>query len=156
MKHVSDYFGSLVFDDRVMKARLSSEVYQSLKKTIDEGAKLDISVANAVATAMKDWAIANGATHYTHWFQPLTGITAEKHDSFITPAPDGRVIMEFSGLELIKGEPDASSFPSGGLHGILHPMHSSKEKPCVFPLHFVLMQGKHWIRKHHCSDPWRH
>ena len=115
MKHVSDYFGSLVFDDRVMKARLSSEVYQSLKKTIDEGAKLDISVANAVATAMKDWAIANGATHYTHWFQPLTGITAEKHDSFITPAPDGRVIMEFSGLELIKGEPDASSFPSGGL-----------------------------------------
>lgn len=115
MKHVSDYFGSLVFDDRVMKARLSSEVYQSLKKTIDEGAKLDLSVANAVATAMKDWAIANGATHYTHWFQPLTGITAEKHDSFITPAPDGRVIMEFSGSELIKGEPDASSFPSGGL-----------------------------------------
>ena len=112
MKHVSDYFGSLVFDDRVMKARLSSEVYQSLKKTIDEGAKLDISVANAVATAMKDWDIANGATHYTHWFQPLTGITAEKHDSFITPAPDGRVIMEFSGSELIKGEPDASSFPS--------------------------------------------
>ena len=115
MKHVSDYFGSLVFDDRVMKARFSSEVYQSLKKTIDEGAKLDLSVANAVATAMKDWAIANGATHYTHWFQPLTGITAEKHDSFITPAPDGRVIMEFSGSELIKGEPDASSFPSGGL-----------------------------------------
>lgn len=115
MKTVSEYFGKLVFDDRVMKATLSSDVYQSLKKTIDEGKQLDISVANAVASAMKDWAIKQGATHYTHWFQPLTGITAEKHDSFITPAPDGRVIMEFSGKELIKGEPDASSFPSGGL-----------------------------------------
>ena len=115
MGTVSDYFGSLVFDDRVMKATLSAKVYQSLKKTIDEGAQLDISVANAVATAMKDWAVAHGATHYTHWFQPLTGITAEKHDSFISPSPDGGVIMEFSGKELIKGEPDASSFPSGGL-----------------------------------------
>ena len=115
MAAVSDYFGSLVFDDRVMKANLSADVYQSLKKTIDEGAQLDLSVANAVATAMKDWAVALGATHFTHWFQPMTGITAEKHDSFIAPAPDGRVIMEFSGKELIKGEPDASSFPSGGL-----------------------------------------
>ncbi len=115
MKNVSEYFGSLVFDDRVMKANLSAKVYQSLKKTIDEGEQLDISVANAVASAMKDWAVANGATHYTHWFQPLTGITAEKHDSFISPSPDGGVIMEFSGKELIKGEPDASSFPSGGL-----------------------------------------
>ena len=115
MKKVSDYFGCKVFDDRVMKARLSSKVYQSLRKTIDEGAKLDISVANAVAAAMKDWAVENGATHYTHWFQPLTGVTAEKHDSFISPSPDGGVIMEFSGKELIKGEPDASSFSSGGL-----------------------------------------
>ena len=115
MKNISDYFGCLVFDDRVMKANLSSKVYQSLKKTIDEGAQLDISVANAVAAAMKEWAVANGATHYTHWFQPLTGITAEKHDSFISPSPDGGVIMEFSGKELIQGEPDASSFPSGGL-----------------------------------------
>ena len=115
MKNISEYFGSLVFDDRVMKANLSAKVYQSLKKTIDEGAQLDISVANAVAAAMKEWAVANGATHYTHWFQPLTGITAEKHDSFISPSPDGGVIMEFSGKELIKGEPDASSFPSGGL-----------------------------------------
>lgn len=115
METVSDYFGSLVFDDRVMKAKLSAKVYQSLKKTIDEGAPLDSNVANAVASAMKDWAVEHGATHYTHWFQPLTGITAEKHDSFISPAPDGRVIMEFSGKELIKGEPDASSFPSGGL-----------------------------------------
>ena len=115
MSTVSDYFGCMVFDDRVMKANLSADVYASLRRTIDEGAKLDASVANAVAAAMKDWAVAHGATHYTHWFQPLTGITAEKHDSFISPAPDGGVIMDFSGKELIKGEPDASSFPSGGL-----------------------------------------
>ena len=115
MSTVSDYFGSLVFDDRVMKAKLPSDVYKSLKRTIDEGARLDNEVANAVAAAMKDWAVEHGATHFTHWFQPLTGITAEKHDSFISPSPDGGVIMEFSGKELIKGEPDASSFPSGGL-----------------------------------------
>ena len=115
MTTVPESFGSLVFDSRVMKARLSADVYHSLKRTIQKGTKLDLSVANTVAAAMKDWAVENGATHFTHWFQPLTGITAEKHDSFITPAPDGRVIMEFSGKELIKGEPDASSFPSGGL-----------------------------------------
>ena len=115
MGSVSDYFGCLVFDDRVMKANLSASVYQSLRETIDHGAKLEPGVANSVAAAMKDWAVANGATHFTHWFQPLTGITAEKHDSFISPAPDGGVIMDFSGKELIKGEPDASSFPSGGL-----------------------------------------
>ena len=115
MTTVPEIFGSMVFDSRVMKARLSADVYHSLKQTIQKGTKLDLSVANAVAAAMKDWAVENGATHFTHWFQPLTGITAEKHDSFITPAPDGRVIMEFSGKELIKGEPDASSFPSGGL-----------------------------------------
>ena len=115
MSTVPDYFGSLVFDDRVMKARLPYEVYTSLKKTIDEGGSLNNEVANAVADAMKDWAVEHGATHFTHWFQPLTGVTAEKHDSFITPSPDGGVIMEFSGKELIQGEPDASSFPSGGL-----------------------------------------
>ena len=115
MEKVNEYFGSMVFDDRVIKAMLPSDVYNSLKKTIDDGAKLETDVANAVAEAMKDWAIEKGATHFTHWFQPLTGITAEKHDSFITPSPDGGVIMEFSGKELIKGEPDASSFPSGGL-----------------------------------------
>ena len=115
MKNVSEFFGCNVFDDRVMKANLSAKVYESLRKTIDEGAKLDITVANAVAAAMKDWAVKHGATHYTHWFQPLTGVTAEKHDSFISPSPDGGIIMEFSGKELIKGEPDASSFPSGGL-----------------------------------------
>ena len=115
MKQVKENFGKLVFDDREMKARLSSKTYNSLKKTISEGAKLDSNVADAVAVAMKDWAVENGATHYTHWFQPLTGVTAEKHDSFIAPAPDGGVLMEFSGKELIQGEPDASSFPSGGL-----------------------------------------
>ena len=115
MRTVPELFASKVFDDRVMKATLPEKVYNSLRKTIDEGTDLDVGVANAVAAAMKDWAVANGATHYTHWFQPLTGITAEKHDSFISPSPDGGVIMEFSGKELIKGEPDASSFPSGGL-----------------------------------------
>ena len=112
---VPELFGSMVFDDRVMRARLSAKVYESLRKTIDEDARLDETVAEAVAKEMRDWAVENGATHFTHWFQPLTGVTAEKHDSFITPSPDGGVIMEFSGKELIKGEPDASSFPSGGL-----------------------------------------
>ena len=115
MRTVSDYFGSLVFDDRVMRAKLPSDVYASLKRTIDGGASLDTHVADAVATAMRDWAVEHGATHFTHWFQPLTGVTAEKHDGFIAPSPDGGVIMEFSGKELIQGEPDASSFPSGGL-----------------------------------------
>ena len=115
MRTVSDYFGSLVFDDRVMRAKLPSDVYASLKRTIDEGASLDTHVADAVATAMRDWAVEHGTTHFTHWFQPLTGVTAEKHDGFIAPSPDGGVIMEFSGKELIQGEPDASSFPSGGL-----------------------------------------
>ena len=112
---VPELFGSLVFDDRQMRSRLSSKVYASLRKTIDEGSKLDPKVAESVAQAMKEWALEKGATHFTHWFQPLTGITAEKHDSFISPSPDGSVIMEFSGKELIQGEPDASSFPSGGL-----------------------------------------
>ncbi|MBP5159950.1 MAG: glutamine synthetase III, partial [Lachnospiraceae bacterium] len=114
-QNVPELFGSMVFDDRVMRARLSAKVYDSLRKTIDENGRLDEKVADAVAKEMRDWAVENGATHFTHWFQPLTGVTAEKHDSFITPSPDGGVIMEFSGKELIKGEPDASSFPSGGL-----------------------------------------
>ena len=114
-EQIPELFGSLVFDDRVMKERLSAEVYNSLKKTIDENVRLGDDVADAVAEEMKKWAIEKGATHFTHWFQPLTGVTAEKHDSFIEPSGDGGVIMEFSGKELIKGEPDASSFPSGGL-----------------------------------------
>ena len=114
-KSVPELFGSRVFNDDVMQERLPRDVYKSLRKTIDEGKDLDLGVANAVASAMKDWAVEQGATHFTHWFQPLNGITAEKHDSFISPTSDGRVIMQFSGKELIKGEPDASSFPSGGL-----------------------------------------
>ena len=115
MSAVPEMFGSLVFDDRVMKARLPGKVYASLERTIKQGRSLDPAIANVVAGAMRDWAIEKGATHFTHWFQPLTGVTAEKHDSFISPAPDGGVIMEFSGKELIQGEPDASSFPSGGI-----------------------------------------
>ena len=115
MSTVTEIFGSSVFNDATMKERLPKEVYKALKKTIHDGTALDMSLANAIANAMKDWAIEKGATHFTHWFQPMTGITAEKHDSFISPTDDGRVIMEFSGKELIKGEPDASSFPSGGL-----------------------------------------
>ncbi len=113
--NVPEYFGSMVFGETVMKERLPKDVYKSLKKTIKEGTPLDQHIANVVANAMKDWALSKGATHFTHWFQPMTGITAEKHDSFISPCQDGTVIMEFSGKELVKGEPDASSFPSGGL-----------------------------------------
>ncbi len=115
MVNVPELFGSNVFNDDVMKDKLPKPVYKALKKTIQEGASLDDSLANAVAHAMKEWAIEKGCTHYTHWFQPLTGVTAEKHDSFITPDGDGKVMMTFSGKELIKGEPDASSFPSGGI-----------------------------------------
>ena len=115
MPNVSEYFGTLVFNDSVMKARLPRDTYRSLKKTMDEGTGLDPALADVVANAMKDWAIEKGCTHFTHWFQPLSGVTAEKHDSFISPAGDGKIIMEFSGKELVRGEPDASSFPSGGL-----------------------------------------
>ena len=115
MNTITEVFGSNVFSDAVMKERLPKETYKQLQRTIKDGRHLDNAVANVVANAMKDWAIEKGATHFTHWFQPMTGITAEKHDSFITPTDDGRVIMEFSGKELIRGEPDASSFPSGGL-----------------------------------------
>ena len=115
MKAVSQYFGCMVFDDKVMQERLSPETYALMKRTVQDGRSLNLSIANAVAAAMKDWAVELGATHYTHWFQPMTGITAEKHDSFISPDKNGRVIMEFSGKELVQGEPDASSFPSGGL-----------------------------------------
>ncbi len=115
MKDIPKLFGSMVFSDTVMQARLPKDTYKAVKKTMEQGTHLELDVANVVANAMKDWAVENGATHFTHWFQPMTGITAEKHDSFISPAGNGRVIMEFSGKELIRGEPDASSFPSGGL-----------------------------------------
>ena len=115
MVNVPEIFGSMVFNDATMKERLPKATYKALKKTIDLGEPLDISVANVVANAMKDWAVQKGCTHYTHWFQPMTGVTAEKHDSFIDPVGDGTAIMEFGGKELVKGEPDASSFPSGGI-----------------------------------------
>src|SRR3989344_1188652 len=115
IKDVTEVFGSNVFNDKIMSARFPKETYKAFRKTIEQGAPLTLEVANVVANAMKDWAIEKGASHYTHWFQPLTGVTAEKHDSFIAPAADGSVIMEFSGKQLIQGEPDASSFPSDGL-----------------------------------------
>ena len=112
---ITEMYGSLVFGDKVMRDKLPKDIYKALRKTIDKGTHLELDVANAVAIAMKEWAVDNGATHYTHWFQPLTGFTAEKHDSFISPTSDGEIIMEFSGKALVKGEPDASSFPSGGI-----------------------------------------
>ena len=114
-KSVPELYGSLVFNDRVMREKLPKDIYKALRKTIENNTHLELDVANSVAVAMKEWAVENGATHFTHWFQPLTGFTAEKHDSFITPIGDGQIIMDFSGKELVKGEPDASSFPSGGL-----------------------------------------
>ena len=115
MSNLSEMFGSKVFNDRKMQERLPKATYKALKNTIQNGQPIDAETANVVANAMKDWAVERGCTHYTHWFQPMTGVTAEKHDSFITPHGDGEVIAEFSGSELIKGEPDASSFPSGGI-----------------------------------------
>ena len=138
MRTVSDYFGSLVFDDRVMRAKLPSDVYASLKKTIDEGASLDTHVADAVATAMRDWAVEHGATHFTHWFQPLTGITAEKHESFISPSP------------AVCGPPLR---PVAIPPGTPPPMLLSKAIPCVSPQLSALTAGKLWIRKRRCCDP---
>ena len=112
---LTEQFGCLVFSDKIMKERLPKDIYKAVHKTIEKGTHLELDVANTVAAVMKEWAIENGATHFTHWFQPMTGLTAEKHDSFISPTGDGQILMEFSGKELVKGEPDASSFPSGGL-----------------------------------------
>ena len=112
---VSELFGSMVFDEEQMRERLAKDTFKELQKTIRDGSSLNPKIANAVANAMKEWALEKGATHFTHWFQPLTGVTAEKHDSFIVPDGHGKVMMEFSGKELVRGEPDASSFPNGGL-----------------------------------------
>ena len=114
MNAIPEIFGSLVFNETAMKEKLPHDTYKALKKTVQHGKPLDINLANEVAKGMKEWALEKGATHFTHWFQPMTGITAEKHDSFIAPAGNGKVIMDFSGKALIKGESDASSFPSGG------------------------------------------
>ena len=143
-----EIFGKNVFNQDVMREKLPKAVYKNLKKTIDEGLPLDPSIADVVATAMKDWAIERGATHFTHWFQPMTGVTAEKHDSFITPTDNG-ILMEFSGKELIKGEPDASSFPSGGLEG-----HLRSKGLYGLGLHFSgIPEGRG--RCHHPLHPYR-
>ena len=152
MANVPEYFGSDVFNESVMKERLPKATYKALKKTIDNGDPLDIEVANIVANAMKDWAVEKGCTHYTHWFQPMTGLTAEKLDSFISPTEDGHVIMEFSGKELVKGEPDASSFPSGGLRATFEARGYTawdptsyafiKEKALCIPIAFCSYNGE--------------
>ena len=162
---VPGIFGINVFNDAMMREHLPKQVYQELKNTIERGEMLNSSIADIIANAMKDWAIERGATHYTHWFQPMTGITAEKHDSFLAPPSNGKVIMEFSGKELIKGESDASSFPSGACvrplkqeairHGTLPHMHLLRGKLFVFLLHSVLMAVKRWIRKRRCFALWR-
>ncbi len=165
MSTVPELFASRVFDDKVMRARLPEKVYRSLRQTIDGGKALDLALANAVADAMCAWAVENGATHFTHWFQPLTGITAEKHDGFINPAPDGRVIMEFSGKELIRGEPDASSFPSGGLRATFEARGYTawdpssyafiKENTLCIPRPSVPTAGRPWTRRPRCCGAWR-
>ena len=145
MTNVPGIFGERVFNDETMKKYLPKGTYKDLKQTIEDGKPLDIKIANIVAHAMKEWAIENGATHYTHWFQPMTGITAEKHDSFISPTTGGGVIMEFSGKELIKGEPDASSFPSGGVRSTVH--FVSRQHSAHIPVKLL-------IRKHPCCVLW--
>src|SRR5260221_2878997 len=129
----TEAFGSLVFNDAVQQTRLPKAVYHALRRTITHGDALDHTVADAVASAMKEWAVEHGATHYTHWFQPLTGITAEKHDSFLQPTGDGRAVAEFSGKELIKGEPDASSFPSGGMRSTFEALGYTASDPTSPP-----------------------
>src|SRR6187551_3633710 len=134
-----ELFGSLVFNDKVQQERLPKAAYRALRATITRGEPLDVSTADAVANALKDWAVEHGATHYTHWFQPLTGITAEKHDSFLSPAADGSAIAEFRGKELIKGEPDASSFPSGGMRSTFEARGYTAWDPTSPP--FLLLNG---------------
>ena len=165
MKSVTDFFGTMVFNDQVMKERLPKEVYDSIQNTIQNGKHLDLSLANEIANAMKDWAIEKGATHYTHWFQPMTGITAEKHDSFISPLDNSTAIMEFSGKELVKGESDASSFPSVDFAqplrqeaiplGTLHPMRLLRMAHSVFLLHSAHMAEKRLTKRHHSFVQWR-
>ena len=165
MHSVNELFGSMVFNESVMQSRLPKDTYKSLKKTLHTGVPLDLSIANVIATVMKEWAIEKGATHYTHWFQPMTGITAEKHDSFITPADDGAVIMEFSGKELIKGEPDASSFPSGGLRATFEARGYTawdptsyafiKGKTLCIPTAFAPTAAKRWTKRRRCCARWR-
>ena len=168
--NVTEIFGCDVFNDSVMQARLPKKVYKELKKTIEEGKELTMEIADVVAHEMKEWAIEKGATHYSHWFQPLTGVTAEKHDAFITaPMDNGKVLMSFSGKELIKGEPDASSFPSGGLRATFEARGyttwdctsrllcatTPPAERCVFPRLSVPIQARLWTRRRRCCVPWK-
>ena len=161
LNRVPDLFGSMVFGDKAMRERLPKEVYRALRKTIENGKSLDKSIADTVANAMKDWAAERGATHFTHWFQPMTGITAEKHDSFISPEGDGRIIMEFSGKELVKGEPDASSFPSGGLRATFEARGYTAWDPssyafiCAFRRFFIPIRALRSIKKRRSCARWR-
>ena len=169
---VPEMYGSLVFNDKVMKDRLPKDIYRAVHKTIQNGTHLELDVANTVAAAMKEWAVEQGATHFTHWFQPMTGLTAEKHDGFISPEPDGTILMEFSGKELVKGEPDASSFPSGGLrsrqadsarpsrpaaipHGIRPRRPLSKMVRFISRQRSFPTAARRWIRRHRFSVPWK-
>ena len=168
--NVKEIFGCDVFNDSVMQDRLPKKVYRELKKTIEDGKELSMEIADVVAHEMKEWAIEKGATHYCHWFQPLTGVTAEKHDAFVTaPKEDGKVLLSFSGKELIKGEPDASSFPSGGLRATFE-ARGYTTWDCTSPafvrmmqqaesyvsrLHSAPTQERHLTRKHRFFVPWR-
>lgn len=142
--NIPEMFASNVFNWQVMQDKLPKDIFRSLRNTIEEGRPLDNSLANIVANAMKDWAVEKGATHYTHWFQPMTGVTAEKHDSFITPTKDGKVIMDFSGKELVRGEPDASSFPSGGMARDLRGARIYRVGSHLF----CLCQGRYAVHSH--------
>lgn len=164
-KSIPELYGSLVFNDSEMKARLPKDVYKALTKTINSGSHLELDIANSVAVAMKEWALEHGATHFTHWFQPMTGITAEKHDSFLSPTGVGEAIMEFSGKELVKVSrtPPASrqvayappSKPADIPHGILPLSHSSRDIHSVSQLPFVLTAARHSIKRLRCSVPWK-
>ena len=140
----TDDFGSLTFNEEVQRARLPKEVFRALRRAIAHGEPIDPSVADIIASALKDWAVEHGATHYTHWFQPLTGITAEKHDAFLNPTSDGRAVAEFSGKELVKGEPDASSFPSGGMRSTFEARGYTAWDPTSPPWLLVTPTARRW------------
>ena len=158
--NVEKIFGEKVFTVEKMKERLTRKVFLEVKRVMDYGGELSMTTADVVAKAMKDWAVENGATHYTHWFQPLTGITAEKHDSFVShPDAEGKMLMEFSGKELIKGEPDASSFPSGGLRATFEARGYTAwdiTSPAFFRQHSAPTQERRSTRKRRFCVPWRH
>ncbi len=148
---LTELFGSMVFNEDAMRQYLSSNSFSAWKECIENQTALDLAIANDIADAMKHWAIERGATHFTHWFQPMTGYTAEKHDSFITPAPGGKVLLEFSGKELVRGEPDASSFPSGGLRATFE---ARGYTACIFPQCFTPTPARCWIKRPPFCAPW--